>query len=132
LEIGGSTVLRLQARYNCFVVMCCSARFKWIEVLSVATTNKNDARLQLRLAADLKREIEEAAAHLGQSVSEFAISTLVQVARDVNEQQKITKLTNRDRDIFLAMLDDVDREPNKALIEAAEFYKRHMSKQQMP
>ncbi|MBI3465293.1 MAG: DUF1778 domain-containing protein [Planctomycetes bacterium] len=94
----------------------------------MATTNKNDARLQLRLPADLKREIEEAAAHLGQSVSEFAVSTLVQVARDVNEQQKVTKLSNRDRDIFLAML-EADREPNKALIEAAEFYKKQMAEQ---
>ncbi len=44
---------------------------------------RNEARLNFRLPADLKAVIEEAAATLGQSVSDFAISTLVQTARTV-------------------------------------------------
>ncbi len=40
-------------------------------------TGGRDARLNFRLSADLKEVIEEAAASLGQSVSDFAVSTLV-------------------------------------------------------
>ena len=53
----------------------------------------NDARLNFRLPAELKQTIEEAAARLGQSVSNFAVSTLVQSARDVIEQENLTCLS---------------------------------------
>jgi uncharacterized protein (DUF1778 family) len=39
------------------------------------------------------------------------------------EQHNSTRLTNRDRDIFIAMLDDSEAEPNKALAAAARQYK---------
>ena len=41
----------------------------------------NDARLNFRLPADLKQTIEEAAARLGQSVTDFAVSTLAYLRR---------------------------------------------------
>src|SRR2546429_378769 len=75
----------------------------------------HDARLNFRLPSDMKTVIEAAAAQLGQSVSDFAISTLVTNARNVLQQQHVTELSNRDRDIFLAMLEDTEAEPNKAL-----------------
>jgi len=43
---------------------------------------KSDARLNFRLPEELKATIEKAAAQLGQSVSDFAVSTLVREARD--------------------------------------------------
>ena len=47
--------------------------------------------------------IEEAAASLGQSVSDFAVSTLVHQARSVIEQRNVTTLSDRDRDhLFLS------------------------------
>ena len=84
---------------------------------------KNDARLNFRLSADLKETIEEAAAHLGQTVSDFAISTLAQTARQVIQEHHVTRLSQRDRNRFVALLDDLDAEPNKALIAAAKRYK---------
>jgi uncharacterized protein (DUF1778 family) len=84
----------------------------------------NDARLNFRLPADLKQTIEEAAARLGQTVSDFAVSTLVQTARTVIEQENITRLSKRDRDIFLALLEDKDARPNQALLAAARKYKK--------
>jgi uncharacterized protein (DUF1778 family) len=84
----------------------------------------DDARLNFRLPMELKQTIEEAAARLGQSVSDFAVSTLVRTAREVIEQENITKLSNRDRDIFIAMLDDKNASPNKALMAAARRYKK--------
>lgn len=87
---------------------------------------KADARLNFRLRTDLKQEIEAAAAQLGQSVSDFAVTTLVREARQVVHDQTITQLSNRDRDIFLAALDRTDLKPNKKLAAAAQQYKRQV------
>ena len=79
----------------------------------------NDARLNFRLPTELKQTIEEAAARTGQSVSDFAVSTLVRTARDVIEQESCTRLSNRDRDVFVSLLDDTETHPNEALTAAA-------------
>jgi uncharacterized protein (DUF1778 family) len=94
----------------------------------MATGAKNDARLNLRLHPELKAVIEEAAATLGQSVSDFAVSTLVQAARTVIEERSRTELSNRDRDLFVALLDDAEAEPNKALTAAAGRYKKRLGR----
>jgi uncharacterized protein (DUF1778 family) len=88
------------------------------------TQEKKEARLNFRLPAELKEVIEEAAACLGQSVSDYAVSTLVQNARDVIRQHDVTVLSNRDRDVFVSLLEG-DAEPNQALRDAAERYKKH-------
>lgn len=85
-----------------------------------------DARMNFRLPSELKRVIEEAATSLGQSVSDFAVGTLVQHARAVIEHRDVTVLSDRDRDRFIALLDDADAAPNAALVEAAERYKKHL------
>jgi len=87
-------------------------------------TGARDARLNFRLPTDLKEVIEEAAATLGQSVSDFAVSTLVRQARTVIEQRNVTVLGDRDR--FIALLDDADARPNPALLKAAKRYKKHL------
>ena len=86
----------------------------------MATLPKNDARLNFRLNSRQKDLIERAACITGQSVSDFATSTLVERARRIVEHH--TVLSNRDRDIFLAML-DADPEPNAALKRAVKRYK---------
>ncbi len=90
----------------------------------MTTTAKNDARLNFRLSAELKEVIEQAAAHTGQTVSDFAVSTLVQSARTIIKEHDRTELTSRDRDIFVALLDDSKAKPNKALAAAARKYKK--------
>ncbi|MGA2702719.1 MAG: DUF1778 domain-containing protein [Isosphaeraceae bacterium] len=89
-------------------------------------TGARDARLNFRLPTDLKEVIEEAAATLGQSVSDFAVSTLVRQARTVIEQRNVTVLGDRDRDRFIALLDDAEARPNPALLKAAKRYKKHL------
>ncbi len=87
---------------------------------------KADARINVRLPNELKKTIEEAAATLGQSVSEFAVSTVVREARQVLQDARVTRLSNRDRERFLAALDTADARPNEALKAAAKRYrKRH-------
>jgi len=87
---------------------------------------KCDARLNFRLAGDLKKVIEDAAAQMGQSVSDFAVSTLVQAAREVLRDQEVTRLTDRDRQLFVEMLDDTATQPNQALVEAARRYRKQV------
>lgn len=76
-------------------------------------------RLDVRLAADHKDLIERAASILGQSVSAFAVSTLVKEAGQVVEQLAALQLSNRDRDAFLAALDNPP-EPSDRLRRAAQ------------
>ena len=84
------------------------------------------ARLNVRLSPDLKEVIEEAAASLGQSVSDFAVSTLVRQAGSVIEQRNVTVLSDRDRARLIAILDNVDARPNAALTGAAKRYKKEL------
>ena len=88
----------------------------------MATVTRNDARINVRISSELKQTIEEAASALGQTVSEFAISTVVREARQVLQDARITRLSNRDRDDFLKALNAIDAKPNAALKAAARRY----------
>ena len=96
-------------------------------VFAMSSTVESNAPLDLRLPGSLRPIVERAATHLGQTVNEFAAATVVRSAYDVIEQHERTLLSNRDRDSFLALLDDTEAEPNDALREAASQYRRHFS-----
>jgi uncharacterized protein (DUF1778 family) len=90
------------------------------------SSSNSDARINFRLSSDLKKTIEDAAAEMGQSVSDFAISTLVQTARKILHDQQVTRLSERDRERFVAMLDEDSSLPNDALVKAAKRYKKQV------
>jgi len=69
-----------------------------------------------------KRMIEQAAAISGQSLSDFAVTSLVRAAQEKINEETATILSNRDRDIFLKMLES-DARPNEALRAAAKRYR---------
>jgi uncharacterized protein (DUF1778 family) len=83
---------------------------------------RSDTRLDFRLNRQVKEVIERSAAVSGQSVSEFAVSALYRTAIEVLEKGQVSRLSNRDRDVFLAMLDS-DATPVEALKRAAKKYK---------
>ncbi len=87
---------------------------------------KSDARLNFRLAGELKKTIEEAAAQMGQTVSDFAISTLVQTARRILHEQQVTRLSERDRRVFAEVLDDQSTKPNQVLVKAVKRYRKQI------
>ena len=89
--------------------------------MSDAPSNK--ARLDFRLPSELKEDIEQAAIYTGQSLTDFAISAMVEKARGIIRENDATVLSNRDRDAFLKILDDDSAEPNESLIAAAKQYK---------
>jgi uncharacterized protein (DUF1778 family) len=90
------------------------------------STAKNDVRINFRLSSELKKTIEDAAAEMGQSITDFAISTLVQTARRILQEQQVTRLSERDRERFAAALDEESSKPNAALIKAAKRYKKQV------
>ena len=83
-----------------------------------------DARLDVRLPNQLKQIIQQAAELNGQSITDFVVSTLIETARRVVQQERLTVLSDRDRDIFLKLL-DADAKPNQALRKAASSYRKH-------
>lgn len=90
----------------------------------MATITREQARLNFRVPADVKQTIEEAAARLGQTVTDYAVSTLALNARQVLRDHDVTELSRRDRDLFLAMLGDTQAKPNRALKAAARKYRK--------
>lgn len=89
----------------------------------MATVAKEE-RLDVRLSRASKQLVEQAASQLGESVSNFVVSTVTRRARRVLRDQSVIELSNRDRDRFLAALDDAELEPSPALRRAAERYKQ--------
>lgn len=92
----------------------------------IVPTGNSDARINFRLSNEFKKTIEDAAAEMGQSISDFAISTLLQTARKILHDREVTRLSERDRQLFVAMLDDESSKPNDALVKAAKRYKRQV------
>ena len=73
------------------------------------------ARVEFRMPADLKSEVEEAAALLGASFTSFATEILVARARQVKLEHSLTVLKNKERDAFLEMLEK-PAEPSESLV----------------
>ncbi len=60
--------------------------------------------------------------------SDSGVNMPDQIPGQVVQQLGITELSNRDRDLLLALLDDTDKEPNKALEDAAARYRKRFEK----
>jgi uncharacterized protein (DUF1778 family) len=80
------------------------------------------ARLDFRVSPEHKSLIERAASAQGQTVSSFAIATLLKASREAIESETSRTLSARDTARFLAML-NAPGAPNAALKAAAKRYK---------
>jgi len=78
-------------------------------------------RLDMRLDTGTKTLIERAAAITGQTLTDFALSNLVQSAMATIERHERLMMTDRDRDRFLKALD----RPPKPLPALAKAARRH-------
>jgi uncharacterized protein (DUF1778 family) len=90
-------------------------------------TNNQVSRLNFRLPIELKERIEKAAIISGVTVTDFAISILGNSADEVLEKHQTRTLSNKDRDIFLEMLENPPQ-PNEALLKAVKSYKIRVKK----
>ena len=85
--------------------------------------NVRAARLNVRLNPQAKDKIEQAAVVSHQTVTDFVVTSLLRASEDALERHHSIRLTNRDRDLFLAALSK-DTRPNRALRKATEKFKR--------
>ena len=90
---------------------------------SIEAKTTDAARLNVRLPKEIKKRVENAALVSGITITDFAITALANSADEVLEQHQTRKLSNRDRDLFLDMLDNPPM-PNGALRKAAKNYKK--------
>ena len=79
-------------------------------------------QMNFRLPLEVKHFIERAAIVSGMTVTDFAISSLLERAQEVLDRQEQRILSDRDRDLFLALLEE-EAEPNEALKQAAQRYR---------
>lgn len=90
----------------------------------MSTELKKD-RLDLRLPAEVKYQIEKAAELQGRSVSDFVVAAALTQASQVIEQQMVVKLCLEDS-MALAESFINEPKPNKKAIEAAKRYRARM------
>jgi len=93
----------------------------------MASTAPQTARLNFRLSPEHKTLIERAAHSTGQTVSDFAISSLIEDARRALQEARSTTLSLRDGQRFLQMLEQPPA-PNAALKRAATRYKKYRAR----
>jgi uncharacterized protein (DUF1778 family) len=82
---------------------------------------KSKTQLGFRLDTEAKQLILQAAHISEKSVSEFAVSALIQSAQKVLENHQAITFSNRDFDAFLDAIESEEK-PNVALKRAAERY----------
>lgn len=81
--------------------------------MTTSTGAKKD-RIELRISEEHKQIIEKAASLKGLSLSSYVLSQILDVARaEIASQEKIT-LSNRDRDLFISLLENPP-EPSESL-----------------
>jgi uncharacterized protein (DUF1778 family) len=80
-----------------------------------------EARIDLRVSEELKKESEWAAGCEGQSLTRFVEEALRRRIREIREERERTILSERDREVFLAILDN--EEPRDALRRSARKYR---------
>lgn len=78
--------------------------------------------LNLPLSSSERTLLEHAASLAGQSIDRFALTALLDRAREVVQTETVRVLSHRDAVRFLELM-DADVEPNHALRQAAERYR---------
>jgi len=86
-------------------------------------STSTNARIDFRIRPEQKALIERAAGVKGQTVTDFAVTALVEAAQETIERAAKTTLSARDADIFLRILASSGT-PNRALRSAARRYRK--------
>ena len=93
----------------------------------MAALEQTVSRLNFRLPVELKEKIERAAVVSGVTVTDFAITALASSAENVLEKHQNRVLSDRDRDVFLAMIENPP-DPNETLKKAVREHKKRVVK----
>jgi uncharacterized protein (DUF1778 family) len=88
-------------------------------------SNKQSARLEARVAPELKARWQQAADLEGRTLTDFMISSMQESAERVIQRHQRMKLDRQDSLLFVETIINPP-EPNAQLIEAARKYKEMM------
>ena len=88
----------------------------------MSTATIKHQNIHFRVSSKTKSLIDRALLVSGRSLTEFATNSLEGAANEVLEREYTTILSDRDRDVILALL-DADSEPTEALREAARLHR---------
>jgi uncharacterized protein (DUF1778 family) len=91
---------------------------------------QSDTRISLRTDPKLKDLIERAALTSGLTVTDYALSVLVNHAKQVLDENCVRILSSRDTEAFLTLLDKKS-EPNATLKRAAKRYRERAKRSRM-
>ncbi len=91
----------------------------------VATDERKQERVNVRLSSSVKKTLEYAAAVSGRSVSDFIVSSALSAAHEAIEDHERMKLIAEDREVFMQALLKPPA-PNKALRDAAKSHKKFL------
>jgi uncharacterized protein (DUF1778 family) len=93
--------------------------------MSIKGKEKKEERLETRLPAEAKQQIEQAAALQGRSVSDFVVAAALEQASKVIEQQRIIRLTVQES-VVLAELMMAEPQVNAKAVAAIRRYRETM------
>jgi uncharacterized protein (DUF1778 family) len=85
------------------------------------TSLPKDSRIDLRVTKEQKALLEKAASIKGVSLSAYTLLHLLPLAQQEIENQEKLTLTNRDRDLFLASIDNPPELKGKLKLAIAKY-----------
>jgi uncharacterized protein (DUF1778 family) len=97
----------------------------YAETQMMAVKHRKERRMETRLPADAKRQIEYAAELQGRSVSDFVVAAALLEATKVIEQQKLIRLSMQDSEALAEAILNPPKANAKA-VAAARRYKQRM------
>jgi uncharacterized protein (DUF1778 family) len=88
------------------------------------TTALERERISARIPKDVRDRLEEAADRTGATLNQFLVQAAIEKADQVLEREKVMKLSARDAEWLLSVLDQPPRPPNAKLQRAFEDYQK--------
>ena len=79
-------------------------------------------RITARVSKDVREKLEQAANSSGATLNQFVVQAAVEKAEQILERERVTRLSARDAEWMLNLLDQPPRAPNSKLQRALENY----------
>lgn len=81
-------------------------------------------RISTRLPKEVRNRLEEAADRTGATINQFVVQAALEKADQILERDRVTRLSARDAEWLLNMLDQPPRPPNAKLQRALNDYQK--------
>ncbi len=88
------------------------------------TAVRDRERISARVSKDVRERLEEAADRSGATLNQFLVQAAVEKADQVLERERVTRLSARDAEWMLSILDQPPRSPNVKLQSALDNYQK--------